>query len=316
MNLKQKYPIRLHIEVTSKCNFKCITCKHGFVEYGNDMPELVMTTVINELLPYASEIEMQGTGESLLAPGFKKLFDAAKKYPNMKKVLITNASLITDELVDDFVRCNMELIISLDGAGYDSYRLNRPVGNFDRIVDTLRKIGEKRREFGNPNFSYIINMVATRDNYQCIEDLVRLAKNIGVDFLHVSEVRECMPNKDIWNRIKLDQCEERESFEKCLLQTRALAKEIGLGFSFNPYKKNNQIKKKLCISPWQHVFISSEGDVKYCCEQNYIIGNLLQESFDKIWNGDRATIFRNNMIEEEYHPICTNCCLPWGITYE
>ncbi len=316
MNLKQKYPKRLHVEVTSRCNFNCITCKHGFVNYGNDMPKSVMDVVIEELLPFASEIEMQGTGESLLSKDFKRLFDATNKYPSIKKILITNASLISKSQVDEFVTSNMELIISLDGANFDSYRLNRPVGDFNKIVNTLKKIGEKRLLIGNAKFSYIINMVVTRENYKCIEELIKLAKSVGVDFLHISEVRECMPDKDTWNRLKLDQCNERDEFERYLEKCMELAKEIQLGFSFNPYEKENQIKKKICISPWQHVFIGADGDVKFCCEQNYIIGNLLQSSFEDIWNGKTATEFRNKMIEQEYHSICRNCCLPWGITYE
>lgn len=316
MELKQKYPKRLHIEVTSRCNFKCLTCKHGFVNYGNDMSENVLEKVIEELLPFANEIEMQGTGESLLSPYFKRLFDATKLYPKIKKVLITNASLISEEQINDFVRSNMELIVSLDGADFDSYRLNRPIGDFEKIVSTLKKIGEEREKNGNSKFSYIINMVATRENFRCMAALINLAKQIGVDFVHISEVRECMPDKNTWERLKLDQCDERSIFETYVSDCKILAKEMGVGFSFNPYEKRNQIKKKLCVSPWYHVFIGADGEVKFCCEQSFAIGNLLYESFDEIWNGEKATEFRNCMILGNYHPICRNCCLPWGITYE
>lgn len=316
MELKQKYPKRLHIEVTSRCNFKCLTCKHGFVNYGNDMSETILKTVIEELLPYANEIEMQGTGESLLSPNFNRLFDATKQYPNIKKILITNASLISEEQISDFVRSNMELIVSLDGASFDSYRLNRPVGDFGKIMSTLKKIGEEREKNGNSKFSYIINMVATRENFHCIAELINLAKQIGVDFVHISEVRECMPDKSTWDRLKLDQYDERSIFETYVSNCAILAEETGVGFSFNPYEKRNQIKKKICVSPWQHVFIGADGEVKFCCEQNFVIGNLLHESFDEIWSGEKATEFRNCMIEGSYHSICRNCCLPWGITYE
>lgn len=279
------------------------------------MPESVMRIIIDELLPFASEIEMQGTGESLLSPNFKKLFDAVSQYPMIKKILITNASLISERHIDEFVSSNMELIVSLDGADFNSYRLNRPVGNFDKIVNTLEMIGKKRKIIGSSRFSFIINMVATRENYRCIEDLILLAKSVGVDFLHISEVRECMPDKDTWDRLKLIQYDGRDEFEKYIVNCERIAKENGIGFSFNPYEKENQIKKKLCISPWQHIFIGAEGDVKFCCEQSYVIGNLSQNSFEEIWNGIKATDFRNKMMECEYHPICRNCCLPWGLTY-
>ena len=314
MVLTQNRPKRLHVELTSRCNFKCLTCKHGFINFGNDMPDMVLKIVIEELLPYANEIEMQGTGESLLSPNFNQLFEAAKLYPQIKKILITNASLINEKLVNDFVLSNMELVVSLDGDSFDSYRLNRPIGDFDKIVGTLKRIGEKRKEIDNPNFSFAINMVATRENYRCIHGLIKLAKQIGVDFVSISEVRECMPDKDTWERLKLDHSAERKEFEEYLSKCVILSQLHGLGFSFNQYNKSNHIKKQICISPWQHVFIGANGDVKFCCEQNYVIGNLLHNSFNEIWNGKKAIEFRNSMLGEEYNFICRNCCLPWGIT--
>lgn len=304
------------MEVTSRCNFKCLTCKHGFVNYGIDMPELILKRVVDELLPYANEIEMQGTGESLLSPHFNMLFEAAEQYPKLKKILITNISVMSENQINDFVNSNMDLIVSLDGASIESYRLNRPVGDFYKIIDKLKTIGKVRRKIINPNFSYTINMVATRENYYCIENLINLAKQIGIDFVHISEVRECMPDEDTWKRLKLINTEERKAFEDYIFKCSMVAQEIGVGFSFNAYEKRNEVRKKICISPWQHVFIGAEGDVKFCCEQNLIIGNLTKQSFDEIWNSEKAIEFRNCMLQGEYNSICKNCCLPWGITYE
>lgn len=311
-----EYPKRLHIELTSRCNFKCLTCKHGYVDYGEDLNDKVLDNIIEELLPNISEIEMQGTGESLLSKNFIKLFNAVSKYNNIKMILITNASLLNEELIKKIVNSNFNLIISLDGSNELSFSSNRPFVDYNKIISNLKKIAGEKKKINNSNFLFTINMVATKINYKCIKDLVTLSKDLNIDFLHISEVRECMPNKDQWNKFRIDNISNRSEIENYITECRKYAKELGVGFLFNPYQKQNMIRKKICISPWRHVFIASNGNISCCCEQNKIFGNLNEESFFQIWNGDKFNAFRNNMILMEYDEICRNCCLPWGITYE
>lgn len=66
------YPKRLHLELTSRCNYKCITCAHGYCYFGEDISNYLKNIIINELIPRADYLELQGSGESLLYDG---LFD-------------------------------------------------------------------------------------------------------------------------------------------------------------------------------------------------------------------------------------------------
>jgi MoaA/NifB/PqqE/SkfB family radical SAM enzyme len=61
------YPKRLHLELTSRCNYNCIICKHGYREIGNNISNRLKDVIIDELIPNASLLELQGTGESLLS---------------------------------------------------------------------------------------------------------------------------------------------------------------------------------------------------------------------------------------------------------
>lgn len=316
MNTRINYPTRVHVELTSKCNFKCYTCKHGYVNYGTDISDKVVDVILNELLPNLQEIELQGTGESLLFPKFVNFFSKLSNNSMLKKTLITNASLLTDEIIDLFVNNKMDLIISLDGTSPDIFSLNRPKGDFNKIIENLSKVGAKRRLANNPNFSFIINMVATQENYKCIMDLIDLAKDIQIDYVHISEVRECMPDTNVWNKLRLDNYVNRKEFEEYIDECKEYSQKNNIGFLFNKYQKSYMIKKPICKSPWQHVFIDSDGRVSFCCEQNKYFGNLNEQSFDEIWNGVQANQFRNDMLLNEYDEICCNCCLPWGITYD
>ena len=140
MNTRINYPTRVHVELTSKCNFKCYTCKHGYVNYGTDISDKVVDVILNELLPNLQEIELQGTGESLLFPKFVNFFSKLSNNSMLKKTLITNASLLTDEIIDLFVNNKMDLIISLDGTSPDIFSLNRPKGDFNKIIENLSSL--------------------------------------------------------------------------------------------------------------------------------------------------------------------------------
>lgn len=309
------YPTRAHIELTSRCNFRCLTCKHGYVDYGEDLNDKILDNFIEEILPNILEVEMQGTGESLLSKNFNKLFDAVYNYKNKKMILITNASLFNEELIKKIVNSNFNLIVSLDGSNEFSFRSHRPFGDYNRVLSNLKKFSEEKIKTNNKNFLFTINMVVTKVNYKCIKDLVSLSHKLNIDFLHISEVRQCMPDIEQWNNFRIDNVSNRLEIEDYIKNCEQYAKKLGVGFVFNPYQKQNMIRKKLCISPWKHIFIASNGNVSCCCEQNNVFGNLNEQSFFEIWNGNKLNLFRNNMILGEYDKICSNCCLPWGITY-
>lgn len=64
--------------------------------------------------------------------------------------------------------------------------------------------------------------------------------------------------------------------------------------------------KVLCPVPFNHCIVSTNGNIRCCCyqgEQNSM-GNLNNNTFDEIWNGERFQIIRQQMIEMEYPDIC------------
>lgn len=307
------YPERMQLELTSKCNYKCITCKHGYVDYGVDINDGVLNNIIDDIMPYITELELQGTGESLLSPNFWKVFNRAQR-SNCRVTLITNGSLLTDQMIDTFVRSNMQLVVSLDGTDSDEYGLHRPNGDFGRVIANLNLLSKHRNVNPNPTFSNVINMVVTQQNFRSIRNMVDIAYSYGVDFIYASEVRECMPDKRVWNNIRIDNVRDRELINGVMDDAKEYSKELGIGFKFNHYNRINQICRKTCVSPWRHLFVNANGDVSVCCELNRAFGNMHTDNFIDIWNSEKINEFRNDMILGNYNSHCLNCCLPWGLT--
>ena len=63
---------------------------------------------------------------------------------------------------------------------------------------------------------------------------------------------------------------------------------------------------KACEYPFYYSHIATNGDVFTCCPawcNHYSFGNILKEPFEQIWNGEKAQIFRNNILNGDYS-IC------------
>ena len=63
-----------------------------------------------------------------------------------------------------------------------------------------------------------------------------------------------------------------------------------------------------CRFPWKQAFVNLGGDVAPCCGQGRpIVGNLFQQDFDEIWNGDEYQRLRRGLYEGEPTDYCKNC---------
>lgn len=70
--------------------------------------------------------------------------------------------------------------------------------------------------------------------------------------------------------------------------------------------------KAICTYPFESAQISMEGDVYVCCPpwcRSYSFGNIYKQSFDEIWNGQRAKDFRKQFINEDYKFCDLNLCV-------
>jgi radical SAM protein with 4Fe4S-binding SPASM domain len=65
-----------------------------------------------------------------------------------------------------------------------------------------------------------------------------------------------------------------------------------------------------CVVPWCQANVNYNGDVHFCADYpDYILGNIKEQSFKEIVNGDRANLFRKTIHESEngMFPGCLRC---------
>lgn len=66
-------------------------------------------------------------------------------------------------------------------------------------------------------------------------------------------------------------------------------------------------KEVFCGKPFSGLFLSPNGDVKFCCALNESLGNINEDSVENIINNDLSNDIRNSILNDKWHSACSYC---------
>lgn len=74
---------------------------------------------------------------------------------------------------------------------------------------------------------------------------------------------------------------------------------------------DGSLKKYKCMYPFERIEVLPRGEVYTCCsgylKHNYYIGNIYEQSFDEIWNSERALKLRYSVSSGNFEYCMENC---------
>lgn len=119
---KSKFIRTLKIQLGLSCNYSCEYCSQRFVpniEHSNTKLLNKFLSSLDNWLQYApSEIEFWGGEPFVYWKNFKPLAEALRdRFPRTKFLVITNGSLLTEEIIDWLDILNFTVGVSHDGPG-------------------------------------------------------------------------------------------------------------------------------------------------------------------------------------------------------
>jgi radical SAM protein with 4Fe4S-binding SPASM domain len=206
----------------------------------------------------------------------------------------TNAHFLTDEMAKKTVESGLDrLIISLDGTTQEVYEQYRREGNIEKVIEGARNIVKWKKELKSKTPFVFFQFLVVKPNEHQIEDVKRLAKEVGVD-----EVR-----------FKTAQVYDYENDPNQLIPENE---------KFSRYKKDKTgkhiAKNKLqnhCSKLWEANVITWDGMVVPCCfdkDATHRLGDLKKESFKEIWHNKNYKKFRKEITTSRKNiDICANC---------
>lgn len=290
------YPVSISFEPTTSCNLRCPECPSGlraFTRPTGMLEKDFFTKTIDEIHKELLYLIFYFQGEPFLNPAFLDMV----KYAAGKGIYTatsTNAHYLTDAVAKRTVESGLDrLIISIDGTTQDVYQSYRVGGNLDKVIAGARNIVKWKKELKSKTPFVFFQFLVVKPNEHQIEDIKRLAKEVGVD-----EVR-----------FKTAQVYDYETDPNNLIPENE---------KFSRYKKNTNgsysAKNKLANRCWkmQHAnVITWDGLVVPCCfdkDATHRLGNLKNQSFKEIWHNDNYKQFRNELLKSRKNiDICANC---------
>jgi radical SAM protein with 4Fe4S-binding SPASM domain len=317
-------PLRLQIETTDVCNFKCRMCTREVIEGMNTkmMSLEQFQGIVEEISPYY--LTLNGLGEPLIDKTiFEKLEFAHNR--GIMTAMPTNGTYVRGEKLERLSQNLPDtLTFSIDGASKQSFEYVRVLGNFDQVITNYRAILQRR------------NQGKTRPNAR-VQVLCALQKANLHDYRPMYELKKSMPGIDSFSLVPVfDYDAEGHAFGG-LIPTRQdvlylhaeIDKEIaGAADSeeaefYRNWKSTASVWLdhdpsspttlcgNSCLVPWYSTYIDTKGRVYPCCyltNSPHVMGNINEEPFANIWQGERYRSFRHSLVHDRKDLVgCRTC---------
>lgn len=165
--------------LTNACNFRCVHCFYGAGSEENLYLE-ISEKFIDFLKWYkstgATNICLTG-GEPLLHPQIKEIIVLAKEIGYENIDVLTNGSLITDEMAEFLAHYGVNIQVSVDGVD-NVFSKMRVGGRYEKV---LQGITNFKKYSDRINLSF----VPTKINVDSWIDVVELAEKLDINLIHL-----------------------------------------------------------------------------------------------------------------------------------
>jgi MoaA/NifB/PqqE/SkfB family radical SAM enzyme/Tfp pilus assembly protein PilF len=321
-------PRFLHVTITNKCNIRCIMCVQPKTPIWDITPELANEII--RCMPYLQQITWQG-GEVFLSKHFRKLFDRASGYANIKQLVFTNGQLINEDWARKLTRNNASLSLSIDGVTKRTYEDIRRGGSFERLLNNIALINKYRDKNMKKDpiaarSSLSLGYVVMKRNYNEIEKVLDFAYKYGFNNICFSAVDTITSEENIFFHKDM---KILSVIEQKIRQAQQKAKEYNIcvfnaippvqvfdgkatgNIKTDMGEKNVSYSSGVCYAPWQSLYIESSIVRPRCyCAKSMDRDKL--NSLEKIWNSKLMQSYRKNVLCNK-HDWCNHLCVSGAV---
>lgn len=310
----------LHIFVVSKnCNFSCIYCQAGNLNQNNNykMSKETAKKAVDVALQSPNNylaFEFQG-GEPLTNfDVIKYIVEYSKSVCGNKKIeynLVSNLTLLTDEMIEFFVRNNVSICTSIDG-NKDLQNINRPYINKDSYCETVKQIKKLQEK------NIKVNAIETTTKYSLkkYKEIVDEYINLGLESIFVRPLTKLGKADNNWKNVGYES-EEFIYFYKEILDY--IIQKNKQGFFLSEGHSNIFLRKILLNEPVNYMELRSPcggaiGQLAYYCDGNIYTcdeGRMLAEMGDdsfKLGNVYENT-YKDLMQSDCTKTMCISSCI-------
>ena len=299
-------PVLSEVAITYRCNLNCRFCYAGCGQgcSRGDSVEMSLSQIkrILEIIYKEAQVPTVSFtgGEPLLRSDLPEMVAFAKSL-GFRVNLITNGTLATMERVRALVDAGLDSAqVSIEGSRSHVHDgITGVPGSFEQSVAGIKHVKAS-------GITVHHHTTMNRLNWDDLDQMPQLAAGLGLDRLSMNMViptGTAETNGEIL--VRYSEVEEK------LLAVKAGAETAGVQFLwysptplciFNPI--TNGLGNKGCAACDGLLSVAPDGSLLPCSSYDRPVGNLLEESFEKIWKSQEAHHFRYKV---QAPPICRSC---------
>ncbi|MEI8348643.1 MAG: radical SAM protein [Candidatus Omnitrophota bacterium] len=278
----RSWPPILVVESTNCCNLHCIQClrtnaalaQRGFMSFDSFRK-------IIEQFPYLMSVQFSGFGEPFMN---KELFEMVSFVRKTRRhcltQVFTNGSLLDEDIACRIITSGLSMVnISLDAISPSSYQAIRKGGDFNRIVENIKRLLVLKRKYRSRTPEVRLDFCLMDENLHERGKFLEFARSLGILPEEVNTIRGVSSK---WG------------YHSCLGTERI---HVADG----------------CYSFWEIVQISWDGYWVLCCweprPEIINFGNILEVPFRLLWNSQYVQDVRRKLYNKQFMSLpCDECC--------
>lgn len=285
-------PLRLLIDPSDICNFRCNFCFQGKRNFrGQKMSQVIFDKIVEQLREFngpINVIHMYGLGEPMINERLPQFIETIKKNNLAKEVAITsNGSLLNKKLSKELIDAGLDrLSISLNGVDDDDFKRIAGVRvNFEKVYQEIQYFYEMR---GKCHLHVKINGEDYTEEKK--EKFVQLFKDC-TDSINIDHV------VNVWPGLEVTQTTGNRMYD------------------YNLQDLSNEGNKlpPVCPLMFYELLVHADGSVSPCAvdyeykKEN--LGNIMKESLKEIWEGELLRKIRINSLKgtNVSYKACIEC---------
>lgn len=190
----RRIPMMGMLEITSRCNLRCVHCYLGPQEEQQKKRASEMST--EEVKTFVDQMAEAGTiyltitgGDPMMRPDFPEIYRHAK----MRGLLVTvfcDGILVTDRIIELFRELPPSMVeVSIYGATAETYeKVTRVPGSFPKFLAGMARL---RAASMRINLKSVLMTI----NQHEMAAMAQMAEDWGIKFRYDSAIFPCLPNR-------------------------------------------------------------------------------------------------------------------------
>jgi len=290
----------LQIELTSKCNERCVHC---YIPHENKTDD-IEPELFYDVLKQCKDMGLLGLtlsgGEPMMHKKFCEFLCKCKEYDFSVNVL-SNLILLNDEIIAEMKANHLSSVqVSLYSMKPEIHdEITQVKGSFEKTKSNILKLIEN-------DVPMQISCPTMKQNKNCFGDVIHWAHKHKIrattDFVMMARYDHTTQNLE--NRLSLDEVENviNDIIENDLVYQKHVKDTDFIQMGSRDI--SNDIVCGVCIAT---ICMVANGNVYPCAGwQNYVVGNVRDTPLQEIWNNSEKVKYLRGLRKKDF-PQCLQC---------